>query len=361
MKSFIIKLSIFGILYLISSIIISTFTPYHWGNPWYSTKIQFLEKNNQLRYDTFFFGSSRVYRQINPELFDSTFNSISQEKIKSFNLGAPATFNPQSYYLYEKFLDSRLSNNVKYCFIELMEVDLLNDYFMHQERTTYWQNLSDILFVEKSIYYNKQIDFNQKTTATSNYLISYFENIFHLGHFGKQILTRNYYDDKYLGSFKNGFFPLEYDFQTTTNKVTRKSLLERKKNLIQKPELIANRKSQISKSYANISATYDNINLNKIKELINKSKEKNINLIFILSPRNGSQKLLNLSRKIPKMNLIDLSNPQKYSIFYELENSFDVGHLNTQGATTYSEFLAVEFEKKTHKISSPHQGVIPLF
>lgn len=346
MKSFVKRLFLFFLIYVAFSLVISFFTPYHWGNPWFSSKIQFLEKNHKTEYNTFFFGSSRVYRQIDPEVFDSTFNSISKEKINSFNLGAPATFNPQSYYLFEKVLNSELSKNSKYCFIELMEVDLLSDYFMHEERTTYWQNLSDILFVGESIYYNKHIGFKRKLKAALNYSISYLEKVLHLGHFGNQMIKPNYYDDKYIGSNMNGFFSIDYDFKTTKDKAVKNNLYERKQSILENPEIIENRKKNIVNCHNNISNNYDKVNLNRILELIQKSHQKGIQLIFILSPRSSSQKLLNLSRQIPENNIIDMSNPQKYDLLYNYENSFDIGHLNANGAYWYSKLLAIEFEKK---------------
>lgn len=327
--------------------VISLFTPYHWGNPWFSSKIQFLEKENNLKYNAFLFGSSRIYRQINPVVFDSTYNSISEEKISSFNLGAPATFNPQTYYLFEEFLNSDISKNTKYCFIELMEVDLLSDYFMHEERTSYWQNYSDILFVGKSIYFNEHLGLKSKIKSALNYSVAYIEKILHLGHFGNQIINPNYYDDKYLGKQTNGFFPLEYDYETTKDERVKKHLYKRKQSIIEKPELIESRKIKSANSYNNISNDFDKVNLNRILELIQKSNQKGIQLIFILSPRNGSHRLVNLSLQIPEENIIDMSNPHKYNLFYNVENSFDIGHLNSTGAELYSKLLAIEFQKKT--------------
>jgi len=349
MKPFFIKILTFFLLYLLVSVVISAFTPYHWGNPWYSTKIQFLEQDSDTEHNTFFLGSSRIYRQIDPNIFDHTFNSLSQEKISSFNLGAPATFTPQSYYLYENFLKSDLAKNVKYCFLELMEVDLLTDYFLHQERTTYWQNFSDILFVEKSILNNNGLKIEQKIKSTINYTISYFENIFHLGHFGQHLLKRKYYDEKYLGPYNNGFYPLQFEYNTTTDPIVKEDLLDRKNTIINNPKLIDNRRTHILSFYKNISNIYDSVHLRRIEELINKSKEKGILLIFILSPRNVGQELINLSRQISKTNLIDMANPQIYNELYEYDNSFDIGHLNEKGSTKYSQLIAIEFEKRIHE------------
>ena len=345
MKSFFTKFLLISLIYIAISMLISYAIPYHWGNPWFSTKIQFLEKDSQIEYNTFFFGSSRIYRHIDPKVFDSTFNSISEEKLYSFNLGAPSTFNPQCYYLYEKFLSSPLSSTAKYCFIELMEVDLLIDYYMHEERTSYWQNYSDILFVGKSVYANNQLGLKRKLKSGINYLTSFLENLLHLGHFGKQIVSENYYKDKYLGPLKNGFFSLDYESKTTKDPFMVEYFRERKKPILKKPELIDYRKAKILNSYNNISDTCDRVNLNRISELIQISRQKGIELIFILSPRYGNQKLLNLSRQLPEMNIIDVSNPQNYDLLYKYENSFDVGHLNSKGAGEYSKILAVELEK----------------
>jgi len=63
MKKLVIKIALFLIVFVLIRISILLFVPYHWGNPWYSSKIQYLEKT-QLKPNTIFFGSSRIYRQI---------------------------------------------------------------------------------------------------------------------------------------------------------------------------------------------------------------------------------------------------------------------------------------------------------
>ena len=61
-------------------------------------------------------------RQIDPYIFDSTIRDQIKQDVSSFNLGSPATFCPQNYYLYEKFLESEISEKAKYCLVELMPV-----------------------------------------------------------------------------------------------------------------------------------------------------------------------------------------------------------------------------------------------
>jgi len=346
MKNFIIRIVFFILLYLIIGRLISLITPYHWGNPWYSTKIQYLEKfkSNNLP-NTYFFGSSRVYRQIMPTVFDSTYFSLSKKHINSFNLGAPATFCPQVYYLYENFLSSSLSQNTKYVFIELMDIDLIEKNLMHQERVTYWINLSDIFFGYNALHNNPSISLATKTKYISNYSISYLENLLHMGHFGQQYLDNNYYNLDYLGEHKNGFFSLERDTATTKNETFKNQLIDRNKDLIADTSELKNRAINSTKDFSNKNLPLDVVHLERINKLINLSKEKGISIVFILSPRNNSQNLINLYNAIPENNKIQLSNSKKYPELYMIENSFDIGHLNTKGSSIYSSLLATEFNK----------------
>ena len=91
--------------------------------------------------------------------------------------------------------------------------------------------------------------------------------------------------------------------------------------------------------------------MQRINYLIQKSQEKGIHLIFILSPRAVNKPLLTLSSKIPDHNIIDMANPEKFESLYVNDNSFDMGHLNTKGAEDYTRLLAMEFVKikaRTH-------------
>ena len=175
MKSFVKKIILFVGIYLVITNVIFLFVPYHFGNPWYSTKVNFLEeKEKDISFNTFFFGSSRIYRQINPSVFDSICSSqksLLDKKIRSFNLGAPATFAPQTYYLYEKFLDSKLSGKVKYCFLEISDVQRLPSDQLGQERTNYFIDLNTLLFSCKSFFNDTNYDIAHKMYYSSLYFL----------------------------------------------------------------------------------------------------------------------------------------------------------------------------------------------
>ena len=348
MKQFLKNIILFFLLYTGLSFVISLCVPYHWGNPWYSVKARYLEKNNHKAFNTFFFGSSRVYRQVDPFLFDSLAQEITNEEIHSFNLGAPATFAPQTYFLYEQFLNSPLSKNAKYCFLELTDVSPIGKRSMHQEKTNYWLGMSGLSFAIKSIVADQTKSKTYRATQCMRYFFSYIENVLHLGHFSRQLTTTNVYEEDYLGPYNNGYLPYEYEYKTTKNPTLKKALFRRMKVLEKEPERLGLRRTRIQNAYnASSDSYYDRANRKRILELIERSRKKGIELIiFFISPRPmhvNKVNIVNLSRKIPKANLIDLCYPVRYPDLYAVENAFDLGHLNTKGSGLLTSYLAEEF------------------
>lgn len=83
-----------------------------------------------------------------------------------------------------------------------------------------------------------------------------------------------------------------------------------------------------------------------MKALIEKSKDHNIKLIFVLSARHVYKNLLSLCNELPGDHFIDMGNPNELNFAYEYHYTFDRGHLNEIGADKYS----IVFAKKLLQI-----------
>ena len=299
MKLFIKRTLFFLLLLFVIGGILNLILPYHWGNPWYSVKAQYLERLDQMKYNTFFFGSSRVYRQINPERFDAI---LSQDSLflSSFNMGAPGVFAPQSFYLYENFLNSAVSNKAKYCFLELTRFSRIGEGIEHQERSNYWVTWQEYLRICHWLYNNKTRSRGNQAKLLLGYTIGLFERQFHIGHFREQMNDLNYYNPHYLGPQKDGHLSLEDDIRTTTNKESKEGLIEKHQNLIDNPEELTerSRKSVSELSLIN-NAQVDQIYLQRIQNLLSQSERKGIYLTFILSPRHSYKEVFKIASLIP--------------------------------------------------------------
>src|SRR5262245_37152928 len=69
------------------------------------------------RYDTLWFGSSRIYRGIMPGLFDQL-TSEGGVPTKTFNFGLDGMFPPEDAYVIERALENP-PNNLRWVFIEI--------------------------------------------------------------------------------------------------------------------------------------------------------------------------------------------------------------------------------------------------
>ena len=325
--------------------------PYYWGNPWYRSKAEFLESqiSEQLP-NTFFFGSSTVYRQIDPSIFNTVVNGLGKEKISSFNLGAPATICPQPYYLYRHFLESNSSKNAKYVFIELANVTLINSTLMHQERTTYWQNYSDYGFVLHAALSNSSLSMVRKIGFFYRYSISLIENQFNIGFFGHLIVKQpDENTEDFLGPNQDGYYPLEAELLVTKNPEILRDLVMRQKSLVSDTMSLVVESEESVQDLTYNNKSLDEIHLKKILQLIEKSNERNIHLIFFVSPRLSSPELIALYDAVPKFNKLEFSNARLYPELYHWNNTYDIAHLNTKGSGLYSQLMAENFWKLINK------------
>lgn len=343
MKKFLIKFSIFFTLIFIAERMFEMTVPYHWGNVWYSSKFRYLKKHHSV-HNTLFFGSSRTYRNINPAVFDTSVNQKLNIRVKSFNLGAPATACPQLYYLYENFLkDSELSKNTKYVMMELTGLNKFFAHLLHRELNTYWQNYSEVKFVINMVKTENTYSPQQKLKCYLIYSISYIENLLNLGHFSSQIMDDNYYNQSYLGAHNNGYYPLELRLQNATNYIIKNNLLQRTQALTNNPSGIKYRADNSIEFMKTHKMDANKIHLKRINALIEKSKQKGITLIFLLQPLCNDKEAVALYKQIAPENKIELFDASQYPQLYSFDNAFDIGHLNTKGSYLFSKLLADKF------------------
>ena len=268
-------------------------------------------------------------------------------KISSFNLGSQATFAPQSYYLYEEFLKSNLCKNVQFCFLELTHISQISDFFYHREQTNYWLNLKELKFVLDSFKNNPNLPKERKEKQITRYIVSFIENKLNWGHYGEHFIKNNFYDKRYLCKKENGFFSMDLDYKTTNEKFIKDHYKNINEEMYKDTSTFLRNFEITKKIYDEKLDDYDKVHMSRLLRLINKSKNKGINLIFIVSPRNSSKELIKFLKIIPDENKIDMGlSINEFLPFYYLENSFDRGHLNERGANIYSQKLAKKFAIK---------------
>lgn len=326
MKLFIYKLILFVLLYLVIRQAIIYLVPYYWGNSCYLSKIKYLKESN-LKPNVVFFGSSRIYRQVNPNLYDSIYFAHNKTKIESFNFGTPGNFPPQTYYLLNNFIESEIAQNCKLIFLELSNFINIDKVSLTQERVYYWTNLNFLILIIKSTIKRKDLSVDGKIEIIKNYINVFLKKVLGIGLFYDALKKENLYDELFLGPDKNGYVSLDYEFLKTSSE----DLANRKKSL----DILdlERRLKYASSRKEELNEIVDRVHLQYLYKMIENASKHGIKLIFILPPRNSSQILSNLANALPKNSVVDLS---KNKDFYTLENSFDNGHLNSKGANLFT-------------------------
>ena len=305
------------------------YLPYYYGNNIYASKIKHL-KTNINQYNTVIFGSSRMYRQLDPLLLDSLLINLN---IKTYSLASPATYYPESFYLYENFIDRLNNNKIKYAYMELQHLELFKNN-ASTIRGNYWNTYSSLVNCLKFIndsHYSEKKKYQMKTI----YYSSFFNRIIDFSS------MRHFFEDHDTYTRKAGFYPLEDELLNNKALQKRNDLLYTNQMVLKTVVHAANQIDSINTFKPKLNQAY----LSHLTQLIKKSEEKGIHLIYILPPRLNLQyykELIPICKALPKSNIIELATYKKNKALYDIENSFDYDHLNKKGVDIFTNKVALK-------------------
>lgn len=345
MKSFIIKTLAFTIILLSLLILKYKFTPYYRGDSVFAIKHEHFFQS-KAKYNTVFFGSSRVYRHVDVGLFDEVMNDY---KLNTFNFAAPATFNPEIYFLYSNFLNEIDSGQIKFAFIEMQELNIISNENVHTTKASYWNNYESLNFALNYLS-NSNFQHVNKLGMYKVFLSSFVYKFYDFDIVSSNLKSRNKTLYKKIGL--DGFYPLDQELQDNPND---RSIKERWSKFEADTTVIKNRIAEVKTIESKFSDTkLNDYHLFYIKNLIGKSFQKGVHLIFVLPPRLTESQytsLIPLSKSIPVNHKIELYSYAKHPELYQAKNSFDVGHLNSNGAMIFTQKLSKEFAMVLDRIS----------
>jgi hypothetical protein len=344
MKRFLLKIGLFIVILFGIQQSIDQFTPYHWGNFRFSSKVRYLNKKD-LNPNVYYFGSSKVYRHFEASYFDSLLEKKDGKPYKSFNMGSPNTFAPQTYYLLNNFMESDLGDKADVIFVELSGLAIIAEDQMHRPQTTYCQDGATWSLILNSCLKDDNKGIGSAKKFMTRYTVAWIENLFNIGHY-RNYLGKNEYKDEYVGPKLDGHLSLEYEYSHTKDKSVIRALNDRKGNIKKIQRILKERKKialvGIRKQH---ELAYDRAHSEYCKYLISKFQSRGVHLIFVLGPGAKEADLTALYVSLPKMNRIELADPNLYPEFYQLDYVFDHGHLNDKGARLFTYHLAQNFKK----------------
>jgi hypothetical protein len=332
LSRFLRHIAFFFLIFLAIAYVKRLIIPYSYGNDMFREKLDHY-LNHCGEYNVVAFGSSRIYRQFNPVVFDSL---TEKAGLSSFNFGVSGTYNPEAYFLFQKFIAQSDLCTPQLAFLE---IQVLRDYETNNISTTrgsYWNSISVLNYTIGYII-NSEYSSKKKLRMITSYIRSHLIGLVDL-----KILMNSAVDSRYLG--ERGFYSLELNAREFEG---AKGLIERREEFNLDTTALADRFDKT----LSIELGTEDVNYSHLKylnQLKRNAEARGIRVIFILPPRLSEEnlkELLPILTELPEKDYIDLCSQSRLKYFYLSENSFDLAHLNEKGAALFSRDLADELMK----------------
>jgi len=352
LNTFILLLCVAGLSVFLNQYIYPkmALVPYTWGSDLIHKKRTYLVENKE-KFNTLFIGSSRVYRQIIPTVFD---DSTAELGIKSFNFGVNWLFPPESFYLLEQ-LEKSDDLKFRYVFVELSKIRSVDYHNLHTTRIKYWYTLSDYEFAVKAVLFSNA-SFLEKSFSILVHTISYIDNLLNLGYLTEafDFKSRNQppLDYAELGKNYDGFYP--YGENNSAEGEEGEPVNKRHLKFLNDTTVLSKRirysQSQFKKFRESpvLLEKYNKYYANELNRLILNAQKKGTYLVFVISPRldyKQFDEIIPVYHHILPGHAIEISDVSRYPQLYQAKLSNDETHLNTDGAVIYTGLLAREFKK----------------
>jgi len=300
-------------------------SPYFDGSNMFHAKLNdYNVKSKKSTFNTVFFGSSHIFRQLNNKLFDKNNKNLATPT-KSYNFGIAGADAFETLYLLENFLKNNKSNNIDYVLVELQHIKNIQKNQILSKRQHYYITLPNLL---KLVFANPQ-----KIEIYKDYLTGFILNMLN---YRTSIYNYIYLQKTNSSAFKktNGYEP--YSNKMTNQKTIRNKVNKFKKNKARIMENI------LTNPIKKIDEDADNYLL-LLKDI---EKKYNVEVYAICHP------LEYRLDEIYTFNDIDILSLREsnWKNFASLEKFyFDSDHLSKQGANLFTTTIGMQFNRIRQK------------
>jgi hypothetical protein len=300
-------------------------------------------KKHKDAYEMVFLGSSHVYRQIDPEVLDSSLSARGHD-LRSFNFGVPGMRFPEALYMAHRILDLA-PKNLRFLVVELGDwrTDIREENLL-TERMIYWHSLPITLQLVSAIW-------SEDLRIEERFLRSWT----HLHHMGLRLgnvdqglslwnfLSKGEREPFQqgngilrpgLGQGGNGYRPLDLESKKKTFRQRRQEFLN---------DLPGFRKAKTELRQKEWGGEKDSYLANAIDGLRKHGESLGVEVLYVVLP--GYEKpegwlQLHQDGHIPLF--LAFNDPDAYSELYLAKHRWDLFHLNEAGAYLLSHALANE-------------------
>lgn len=300
-------------------------------------KLSHLERSPE-RYDTLFVGSSYVYREFDPALFDAI-SEAAGDPVRSFNLGIPGMDPPETYWL----LDRALALSNRRWRLVLIELDSLRSRVRpansHTRRFENWHDLPRTLASIRAVA-EGTAPRGKKLKDIGTHTEAFFRRLAMAGRWRGLIgiplsSERSAGNSPSLGARNDGFVSL--DEERATLFAMRRDWYDAFEE-DRYGEKLAALKAGVESEDGESAVTDFEIDL--LRSAIERARVHGARVVLVVPPCLATRASLILRAKaIEGVRVLAFNDPERYPELYDPALRFDVGHLNARGAERFTQLL----------------------
>ncbi len=287
-------------------------------------------------FDAVFVGSSRISAQVAPALFDQEITAATGRPMRSFNLGAPSMFLPESLYVIDRILAQR-STRLRWMFIELDDPrPRLEEHAGLVRREVYWHTWSETVLLTMRILTTSGFHKADRVSMLMHQWTLFGRRWSHLGRALEWFTTgAGNEDSTALGPAMDGYKP----YKTTLGET--KDTREDVENF-----LAATAALKLNHGSAGTAPSVPVLLRWMLAGKIRALHAQNVEPVFIIAPETTSQEEFSrLAHDGGVQPLFAFNDPVAYPELYEVNVRADTAHLNAAGAQRFTRLLAARFAK----------------
>ena len=288
-------------------------------------------------YDTLFLGSSRIYHQINPQLFDRL---TSERRIatKSFNAAIDGMRPPEDAYYFDQIVKFR-PRHLRWVFFELGAIRVPVDPAKRgTNRLVYWHDwerlaliFREAVSVKKSRHwYGTFKSLQDPMSDFAEHVGLFLENMSNIGRASEMVAQLAHPGSPRiwwppLGPAEDGFLEIE-----------RHTISDKDRNNFER--MMAARQERPAETDYGSEASQD-----ALHRMIRKIENLGATPVMIIPPTTTAKNFYPLPNHDDGHLVLDFSDIGQYPALYEEQYRLDTDHLNTAGAELFTRLVVEHF------------------
>jgi hypothetical protein len=303
------------------------------------TKIDYLAAHRHA-FDTLFLGSSRVYFQIIPSLFDEA-TARGGRPTRSFNAGVSALRPPEDAFFLEKIL-ARPPTQWRYVFVEVTAVRTRPEN-LESVRAVYWHDWPRLCVLWRSMIVqlstqSRNVRFSvlrETLPDFSEHLSLFIRNVTNQGR--GAILTDRFFQREApasaateLGDKMDGWVP-----------VGQRQTMPQAEKVAYEQRLAERLRDPSRPTFA------DEVSQAELERMIVQIERCGAVPILIVPPTPVKRKFYPDPGRMHSAILLDFADVARFPQLFAADQRLDATHLNTRGSQTFTQLLAERFLEET--------------